>query len=99
LQAVRLKVSEGLNSWLNAPLDMKAWAAWFLEKLIERGLVKEPLDLFELKVDQLGKLNLGSMTNLESLEKKNATKVVEAWNELKHFLCPAGFTLLAFKKW
>ncbi|HSY74083.1 MAG TPA: NAD-dependent DNA ligase LigA, partial [Dongiaceae bacterium] len=41
-------------------LDIESMGGVVSEKLIERGLVKEPLDLFELKVDQLGKLNLGT---------------------------------------
>jgi DNA ligase (NAD+) len=55
------------------------------EKLIERGLVKEPLDLFELKVEQLGKLNLGSKDEPRIFGEKNATKVVEALERAKTF--------------
>jgi DNA ligase (NAD+) len=48
-------------------------------------LVKEPLDLFELKVDQLGKLNFGTHDEPRIFGEKNATKVVEALERAKTF--------------
>ena len=41
-------------------------------------MVREPLDLFELKVDPLGKLNLGTEESPRVFGEKNATKAVEA---------------------
>ena len=41
-------------------LDIESIGGIVADKLVERGLVREPLDLFELKVDQLATLNLGS---------------------------------------
>jgi DNA ligase (NAD+) len=55
------------------------------EKVIERGLVKEPLDLFELTIDQLAKLNLGTKEEPRIFGEKNATKVVEALKRAKTF--------------
>jgi DNA ligase (NAD+) len=53
------------------------------EKLVERGLVKEPLDLFDLKLEQLGKLNLGTDDEPRVFGEKNATKVLEALQRAK----------------
>src|SRR5207248_10155970 len=47
-------------------------------KLVERGLVREPLDLFELKTEQLAKLNLGTDEESRVFGKKNATKAIHA---------------------
>src|SRR5205085_9960408 len=48
------------------------------DKLVERGLVREPLDLFELKVEQLAKLNLGTDEAPRVFGEKNATKAINA---------------------
>ncbi len=53
------------------------------EKLVERGLVKEPLDLFDLKLEPLGKLNLGTDDEPRVFGEKNATKVLEALQRAK----------------
>jgi DNA ligase (NAD+) len=66
-------------------LDIEGMGGVVSEKLIERGLVKEPLDLFELKVDQLGKLNLGTHDEPRIFGEKNATKVVAALERVKTF--------------
>jgi NAD-dependent DNA ligase len=66
-------------------LDIEGMGGVVSEKLIERGLVKEPLDLFELKVDQLGKLNLGTKDEPRIFGEKNATKVIEALERAKTF--------------
>jgi DNA ligase (NAD+) len=46
-------------------------------------LVKEPLDLFDLKLEQLGKLNLGTDDEPRVFGEKNATKVLEALQRAK----------------
>jgi DNA ligase (NAD+) len=66
-------------------LDIESMGGVVSEKLIERGLVKEPLDLFELKIDQLGKLNLGTHDEPRIFGEKNATKVIEALERAKIF--------------
>jgi DNA ligase (NAD+) len=53
------------------------------EKLVERGLVKEPLDLFDLKLDKLAKLNLGTDDEPRVFGEKNATKILEALERAK----------------
>jgi DNA ligase (NAD+) len=59
-------------------LDIESIGGIVADKLVERGLVREPLDLFELKVDQLAKLNLGTDEAPRIFGEKNATKAVEA---------------------
>jgi DNA ligase (NAD+) len=52
-------------------------------KLVERGLVKEPLDLFDLKLEVLGKLNLGTDDEPRVFGEKNATKILDALQRAK----------------
>ena len=59
-------------------LDIESLGGTVAEKLVERGLVDEPLDLFDLTVEQLAKLNLGSDDEPRVFGEKNATKVIEA---------------------
>jgi DNA ligase (NAD+) len=59
-------------------LDIESIGGIVADKLVERGLVREPLDLFELKVDELAKLNLGSEEAPRVFGEKNATKAVNA---------------------
>lgn len=59
-------------------LDIESLGGIVAEKLIERGLVNEPLDLFSLNKDQLAKLNLGTDEEPRVFGEKNAGKVVEA---------------------
>jgi DNA ligase (NAD+) len=64
-------------------LDIESLGDIVAEKLVERGLVKEPLDLFDLKLEQLGKLNLGTDDEPRVFGEKNATKVLEALQRAK----------------
>jgi DNA ligase (NAD+) len=64
-------------------LDIESLGGIVAEKLVERGLVKEPLDLFDLKLEQLGKLNLGTNDEPRVFGEKNATKVLEALQRAK----------------
>ncbi len=59
-------------------LDIEALGGIVAEKLVERGLVSEPLDLFDLTLDRLAPLNLGSDTEPRLFGEKNAAKVLEA---------------------
>src|SRR6185503_7900103 len=47
------------------------------------GLVKEPLDLFNLKLEPLGKLNLGTDDEPRVFGEKNATKILDALQRAK----------------
>jgi DNA ligase (NAD+) len=55
------------------------------DKLVERGLVREPLDLFELKVEPLAALNLGSEEAPRVFGEKNASKGIQALERAKTF--------------
>jgi DNA ligase (NAD+) len=59
-------------------LDIESVGGIVADKLVERGLVEEPLDLFELKVEQLAKLNLGTEDAPRVFGEKNATKAIHA---------------------
>jgi DNA ligase (NAD+) len=64
-------------------LDLESLGDIVAEKLVERGLVKEPLDLFDLKLETLGKLNLGTDDEPRTFGEKNATKILEALQRAK----------------
>jgi DNA ligase (NAD+) len=64
-------------------LDLESLGGIVAEKLVERGLVKEPLDLFDLKLEVLGKLNLGTEDETRTFGEKNATKILEALQRAK----------------
>jgi len=64
-------------------LDIESLGGIVADKLVERGLVRDPLDLFELKLEPLGKLNLGTDDEPRMLGEKNATKILEALQRAK----------------
>jgi DNA ligase (NAD+) len=64
-------------------LDIESLGGIVAEKLVERALVKDPLDLFELKLEKLAKLNLGTDEEPRTLGEKNATKILEALTRAK----------------
>jgi DNA ligase (NAD+) len=64
-------------------LDIESLGDIVAEKLVERGLVKEPLDLFDLKLEVLGKLNLGTDDEPRTFGEKNATKILDALQRAK----------------
>jgi DNA ligase (NAD+) len=64
-------------------LDIESLGGSVAEKLVERGLVKEPLDLFDLKLEVLGKLNLGTDDEPRTFGEKNAAKILEALERAK----------------
>jgi DNA ligase (NAD+) len=59
-------------------LDIESVGGIVADKLVERGLVSEPLDLFELKIEHLAKLNLGTEEAPRVFGEKNATKAIKA---------------------
>ena len=64
-------------------LDIESLGGIVADKLVERGLVKEPLDLFHLTLEPLGKLNLGTEEEPRTFGEKNATKILEALQRAK----------------
>jgi len=66
-------------------LDIESVGGIVADKVVERGLVRDPLDLFELKVDQLAKLNLGTDDAPRVFGEKNATKAIQAIERARTF--------------
>jgi DNA ligase (NAD+) len=66
-------------------LDIESVGGIVADKLVERGLVREPLDLFELKLEQLATLNLGNEESPRIFGEKNATKAIAAIERAKTF--------------
>jgi DNA ligase (NAD+) len=66
-------------------LDIESVGGIVADKLVERGFVREPLDLFELKVEQLAKLNLGTEEAPRVFGEKNATKAINAIERARTF--------------
>jgi DNA ligase (NAD+) len=64
-------------------LDIEALGGVVAEKLVESGLVSEPLDLFELAPEQLARLNLGTAEEPRVFGEKNAAKVIDALQRAK----------------
>jgi DNA ligase (NAD+) len=59
-------------------LDIESIGGIVADKLVERGLVREPLDLFNLTVEPLAELNLGTAEAPRVFGGKNAAKAVNA---------------------
>ncbi len=66
-------------------LDIESVGGIVADKLVERGLVKEPLDLFNLQSEPLGDLNLGTSEAPRMFGRKNAEKAVQAIERAKTF--------------
>jgi DNA ligase (NAD+) len=66
-------------------LDLESLGGIVAEKLVERGLVNEPLDLFELPEEKLATLNLGTAEEPRVFGAKNAAKVKEALERARAF--------------
>ena len=64
-------------------LDIESVGGIVADKLVERDLVHEPLDLFELNIEQLAKLNLGTDEAPRVFGEKNASKAIQAIERAK----------------
>lgn len=64
-------------------LDIESLGGIVAEKLVGRGLVDEPLDLFDLKVEQLSALNLGTDDAPRMFGEKNGVKIIEALEQAR----------------
>jgi len=64
-------------------LDIESIGGIVADKLVERGLIREPIDLFELKIEQLATLNLGTEEAPRVFGQKNATKAIRAIERAK----------------
>ncbi len=61
-----------------AALDISSLGGVVADSLVESGLVREPLDLFSLQLEQLASLNLGTPDEPRVFGAKNASKVLDA---------------------
>ncbi|MDI1319718.1 MAG: NAD-dependent DNA ligase LigA, partial [bacterium] len=75
-------------------LDLDGMGGIIAEKLVERGLVEEPLDVFGLKIEKLAILNLGSNDEPRIFGEKNAQKLLDAISHAREL--PLARWLLAF---
>ncbi len=66
-------------------LDIESIGGVVADKVVERGLIRSPLDLFDLKVEQLATLNLGTSDAPRIFGEKNATKAIQAIERAKTF--------------
>ncbi len=64
-------------------MDIEGVGGIVAEKLVETGLVNEPLDLFSCTLPQLAPLNLGTMDAPRVFGEKNATRVLEALEQAR----------------
>jgi DNA ligase (NAD+) len=70
---------------MRGALDIESVGGIVADKLVERGLVREPLDLFLLKVEQLATLNLGTDDAPRIFGEKNGTKAIHAIERARTF--------------
>ncbi len=66
-------------------LDIEALGGIVSERLVERGLVNGPLDLFELNSDELAVLNLGTEKDPRVFGAKNAAKLLTSVERSRDF--------------
>ena len=59
-------------------LDIEGIGTTVAEKLVERGLIQSPLELFEIPETTLATLNLGTEESPRIFGEKNAAKIVQA---------------------
>lgn len=64
-------------------LDIDGVGNIVAEKLVERGRVGSPLDLFTLTVDELGAFNIGTGLEPRMLGEKNGAKIVQTCERAK----------------
>ena len=64
-------------------LDIDGLGGIVADKLVERGLVDDPLDVFALELEPLGKLNLGTDEEPRIFGEKNARKLLDAAERAK----------------
>lgn len=65
-------------------LDIENLGGTVAEALVNRGMISTPLDLFNLTVEQLGALNLGTDEEPRRFGEKNAAKALSALDAARH---------------
>ncbi len=76
-------------------LDLQMLGEVVAEALVEKGLIREPLDLYDLTVEKLGALNLGTAESPRLFGEKNAEKLRQALEAaralpLSRWICALG---------
>ena len=64
-------------------LDLDGLGGIVADALVERGIVADPLDVFDLKIEQLATLNLGTDDEPRVFGEKNARKLLDAIERAK----------------
>lgn len=64
-------------------LDVESLGGTVAEALVRTGMISSPLDLFNLTVEQLGALNLGTEDEPRRFGEKNAAKALDALNKAR----------------
>lgn len=75
-------------------LDVESLGGTVAEALVRHGYITTPLDLFQLKVEKLGALNLGTDEEPRRFGEKNATKALDALSKARQL--PLDRWLTAF---
>jgi DNA ligase (NAD+) len=70
---------------MRSALDIEGLGGVVAETLVESGLAKEPPDLFELTVNRLATLNLGTVQEPRVFGEKNAAKVINAISRARKY--------------
>ena len=65
-------------------LELDALGGIVADKLVERGLVNEPLDILDIQLTDLSSLNLGTAAEPRVFGEKNARKLLEAIERARH---------------
>lgn len=65
-------------------LDVESLGGTVAEALVRTGMISSPLDLFDLTVEQLGSLNLGTDDEPRRFGEKNAAKALETLNNARN---------------
>ena len=83
IRCVNLQCPAQLKTWLEHfvsrdALDIEGAGGIVCDNLIEKALVKNPLDLFELSADDLNTFNLGTEDSPRMLGEKNAAKILSS---------------------
>jgi DNA ligase (NAD+) len=76
-------------------LDIESLGGIMAEKLVESGLVSEPLELFDLPEEKLAALNLGTADEPRVFGAKNAAKVKDALERARKLPLHRWITALA----
>src|SRR5438045_2516149 len=69
-------------------LDIESIGGIVADKLVERRLVAEPVDVFELKTEQLAKLNLGPDEESSVFGERKGTEWSNAYEKAQRQACP-----------